>query len=427
MDDIPISLLLTVLVILILLSAFFSASETSMMAVNRYRLKHKEKQGNRSARRVTRLLHRPDRLIGLILLGNNFVNFLAASLATVVAIRLLGEYGAIVAPVVLTAVVLIFAEVTPKTFAAVHPEMIAFPASHVINVLLRIFYPFVWILNSVSNGILGLFGISAEQQQRLSLSREELRSVLHESEPVIPVKHRHMLLSILDLERATVDDIMIPRNEIIGIDLDDDWDEIVDQLKTSQHTRLLVFKGSVDEVKGILHLRSVMKLMASENFNMETLLEIVVEPYFVPEGTPLMKQLLNFQKEKQRMAVLVDEYGDIQGLATLEDILEEIVGEFTTDVSTNIKEIHPQEDGSFLIDGSVNIRDLNRALQLEFPTDGPKTLNGIVLEYLETIPEPGTSLRIGPYPIEIVHVTSNAVKTIKIDPKYFQEINQNED
>jgi Mg2+/Co2+ transporter CorB len=417
LDDIPLSVLFGILVLLILLSAFFSGSETGLMTLNRYRLRHLAKAGHPGAARAARLLEKPDRLIGLILLGNNFVNILASSLATVIALRL-GHEGAIaIAAGLLTLVVLIFAEVAPKTYAALHPERIAFPAAFIYGPLLKILYPLVWTVNQIVNRLLRLFGARPSEATTLSLSSEELRTVVNEAGAMIPQRHQKMLLSILDLEKVTVEDIMVPRNEIVGIDIEDTWEEIERQLIDSQYTKLPVFRDSIDQVIGMLHLRNFVHLLTTKEFGQEQLLKILSEPYFIPEGTPLNKQLLNFQHMKRRIGLVVDEYGEIMGLVTLEDLLEEIVGEFTTDPSAVSKDIHPQEDGSYLIDGGVHVRELNRMLRWELPTDGPKTLNGLILEYMETIPEPGTSLLLADYPVEIIQTKDNVVKTVRVQPR----------
>ena len=415
MDDIPISTLFGILFVLILLSAFFSSSETGMMALNRYRLRHLAGANNRGAKLVEALLKRPDRLIGLILLGNNLVNIFAASLATVIAMRLMGEVGIAVAPIILTAVILIFAEVAPKTVAALYPERIAFPASYVLTPLSKVFYPFVWIINKIANTLLILFRINVEETEETSLSREELRTVVNEAGSMIPHRHQRMLLSILDLENVTVDDIMIPRNEIIGVDLLDSPAEIINSLTQSQHTRLPIYRENIDNIVGLLHVRRIPRILKEQDdFSVAELEKTVREPYFVPLGTPLHTQLLNFQRMRKRIGLVVDEYGSIQGLVTLEDILEEIVGEFTTDLQTFNQDIQKQGDGIYIIDGSTNIRDINKQLHWKLPLDGPKTLNGLILEQLETIPEPGTSTRIGNLAIEISQVADNAVKTTKV-------------
>ncbi len=416
LNDIPIGVLLGLIVFLILVSAFFSGSETGLISLNRYRLRHLAEDGHAGARRAHQLLKRPDRLIGLILLGNNFVNILASVLAGVLAVRLVGESGPLVATAVLTPLVLIFAEITPKTLAAMRPERFAFPATAILKPMGWLLSPFVTLFNTIPSALLRLFGISQQELSEHSISREELRTVVNEAGAMIPRRHQKMLLGILDLEKATVEDIMVPRNEVIGIDLDDDWEQILKQLRNSQHTRLPVYRGDIDKVIGILHLRNFLGLQHKPELTREDLEGIVRESYFIPEATPLNTQLLNFQRQRRRIGLVVDEYGDIQGLVTLDDILEEIVGEFTTDPSTSSKDIHPQEDGSFLVDGSANIRELNRIMQWELPTDGPKTLNGMITEYLETIPEAGTSLLLEGYPIDIVQTGSNTVKTVRIDP-----------
>ncbi len=401
---------------LILLSAFFSASETGMMAINRYRLRHLAQSGHPGARRVMALLERPDRLIGLILLGNNFVNILASSLATLIALRLLGQVGIAVASGLLTLIILIFAEVAPKTLAALYPERIAFPASYVLSPLLRLLYPLVVGVNFLANGVLKAFHVRPEAVAEQPLSSEELRTVLNEAGALIPRRHQQMLLSILDLEKATVEDVMVPRQAIVGIDLNDDWDTILEHITHTQHTRLPAYRDSIDHVEGILHIRDVLHLLGREELSKEGLIKVLREPYFVPEATPLHTQLLNFQRRRLRIALVVDEYGDILGLVTLEDILEEIVGEFTTNVASIGQGIYPLEDGGYLVDGSINVRQLNRMMRWRLPTKGPKTLNGIIMEHLESIPRPGISLRIDSYTIEIVQVEGNRVKTVKIFP-----------
>jgi len=419
LHEIPIWALFVALALLVLFSAFFSGSETGLISLNRYRLRHLSKDGNPGAIRASDLLKRPDRLIGLILLGNNFVNILASSIATIIALRLLGDDGIMVATLLLTLVVLIFAEITPKTLAALHPERFAFPATLVLKPLLRVLYPLVWLLNTIPNGLLRLMGISQEDVDSHNISSEELRTVVNEAGAMIPQRHQKMLLNILDLERVTVEDIMVPRNEIGGIDLDDDWESILKQISTSQHTRLPVFRGDINNVQGFVHLRNLLSLQHKNELTRDDLNGVIRETYFVPEGTPLNTQLLNFQKQRRRIGLVVDEYGDIQGLVTLDDILEEIVGEFTTDpAASTSKEIHPQDDGSFLVDGSANIRELNRIMHWDLSTDGPKTLNGMITEYLETIPESGTSLLLEGYPIEILQTGSSSVKTVRIDPSY---------
>ena len=417
MDDISLRTLVGALILMITLSAFFSAAETAMLSLNRYRLRHFIKAGKRGAILAGKLLDRPDRLIGLILLCNNFVNIAASALGTLIGLRLLGETGIAVAAGLLTVILLIFGEVTPKTFAVSKPERIAFPVAFVLTALLRIMYPVVWLTNGISNSLLKLAGIAPAEAAMQQLSREELRTVVNEAGALIPRRHQRMLLSILDLENITVDDIMVPRSEIVGIDLDGDLDDILRLLTTSQHTRLPLYRDSVDQrVEGIIHIRNAIHLIAQNRLDKTTLAEIAQPPYFVPQGTPLNTQLLNFQRQKHRIALVVDEYGDILGLVTLEDILEEIVGEFTGDAAATVRDIHPQPDGSYLIDGSAHVRELNRLMEWELPTAGPKTLNGLILEHMEFIPEPGTSLMIAGYPIEVVQTATSAVKTARIYP-----------
>ncbi len=414
MDDISLGLLFGALFFLILLSAFFSGSETGLMTLNRYRLRHLAQANHKGAMRAQKLLERPDRLIGLILLGNNFVNILASSLTTVIALRLGGETGIAIGAGLLTLVILIFAEVTPKTLAALHPERVAFPAAFVYGPLLWVLYPLVWIVNIIANTLLDLLRIRRDEGSTDALSQEELRTVVLEAGAMIPKRHQDMLLNIIDLEKVTVEDIMVPRQEITGIDLEDDWDTIVGQIINSQYTRLPVFRDNIDHVIGFIHLRKVLPLLQHNELDAAVLEALAKEPLFIPENTPLNRQLLNFQRERRRIGLVVDEYGDIQGLATLEDILEEVVGEFTTDPSASIRDFTPEKNGSFLVSGTATIRELNRDLNMDLPTDGPKTLNGMVLEYLEDIPEAGTSLLLSGYPVDIVQTKDNLIKTLRI-------------
>ncbi|WP_455222848.1 HlyC/CorC family transporter [Kaarinaea lacus] len=416
MNDIPLSILFGVLILLILLSAFFSGSETGLVSLNRYRLRHLSKENHHGALRASKLLDKPDRLIGLILLGNNFVNILASSIATIIALRLWGEAGIAIAAGILTLVILIFAEVAPKTLAVLHPERIAFPATLILAPLLKLLYPIVWLVNVIANGVLRLLGVSPEHRKGEQLTSDELRTVVSEAGAMIPRRHQKMLTNILDLEKVTVNDIMIPRNEIVGIDLDNEWDDIVKLLINSRHTRLPVYRSDINNVIGLIHVRNTLEVMTKPDSTKEDLLPQIRNAYFVPENTPLNTQLLQFQRQKRRIGLVVDEYGDVQGLVTLEDILEEIVGEFTSDPSTVVKDIHKQDDGTYLIDGSASIRDLNRMMNWELPTDGPKTFNGLIIEQMEQIPEPGTSILIAGYPIEIVQTKDNAVKVAKFNP-----------
>lgn len=420
MDDISTGILLIILLLLILISAYFSGSETAMMTLNRYRLRHLANNGHKGAKRAIKLLDRPDKLIGLILIGNNLVNILASSIATILGIRLWGDLGLAIATGVLTLVVLVFAEVTPKTVAALHPERIAFPSSLILKWLLWLFLPLVKSVNIITSFILRLMGIRTIRADD-ALSQEELRTVVHEAGALIPRRHQEMLLSILDLEKVTVEDIMVPRSELYAINVNDDFKSINKQVIQSPHTRVLLYRDNIDDAVGFVHLRDALRLQSKEQFSKSSLLRAVKELYFIPEGTPLNVQLANFQHNKERIGLVVDEYGDIQGLVTLEDILEEIVGDFTTSmITTPSEDITPQQDGSFLIDATINIRDLNKEMEWDFPTDGPKTLNGLILEYLEEIPQANTSLRLAGYPMEVVEVADNMIKTVRIIPQFYR-------
>ncbi|MCH9693921.1 MAG: HlyC/CorC family transporter [Gammaproteobacteria bacterium] len=412
-DDIPLAGLIGLLVVLLVLSAFFSGSETALMSLNRYQLRHKAREGHRGAKLADNLLQRPDRLIGLILLGNNLVNFAAASLVTLVAKDLGGNLAVALATGAFTLTVIIFAEAAPKTLAALHPERLAFPAAMVYYPLLKITYPIVWMTNVASNGVLYLFGVRSGKNDLQSLTREELRTVVHEAGARISSRYREMLISILDLEKVTVDDVMVPHNEIIGIDLDDEDAEIEGVIANSEHTRLPVYRDSIDDVVGVLHLRQLAN-MAERSINKDCIQKLLSEPYFVPEGTPLSTQLVQFQRRRERIALVVDEYGDIQGIVTLEDILEEIVGEFTTDPADEDDDVVEEIGDTFMVDATANIRELNRSQEWELPTDGPKTLNGLIVELLETIPQPSTCLKINGYPIEIIETDDNRIRTVRV-------------
>ena len=389
-----------------------------MLSLNKYRLKHLRKQGHQGAQKASELLDRTDQLISVILIGNNFVNILASSIATVIAIRLWGDAGIAIATALLTLVILIFAEITPKTFAAYHPEKIAFTASHILKPLLKILYPAVWSVNLITSRLLKLLGIDTKQQHENHISREELKTLVAEAKGMIPRSHQDMLISILDLEKVTVNDIMIPKNEIIGLDIEDSLDNLIDQAKSSQHTRVPVYKGNINNIIGVLHLRNMTRVLSSQEPNKAQLLQACREPYFIPESTPLNHQLLQFQKEKRRIGIVVDEYGDVQGLATMEDILEEIVGEFTTDYSaTSSSDITRLEEGGYLIDGTATIRSVNKALKWSLPTNGPKTLNGLITEHLEFIPDIALSTEINGYLLEVRQVKDDMIKTVRADKR----------
>ncbi len=426
MDSISTSTLLIVLVILILLSAFFSSSETGLMSLNRYKLRHLAQTKHKAARRVEKLLARPDRLLGLILIGNNLVNILASAIATIVCIRLFGDLGVAIATFGLTLVVLVFGEVTPKTLAAMFPERIAYPASWILKGLMVPFAPLVWLINSITNLLLKLLRL--EHNKDDSLNSEELRTIVNEAGNLIPKHHQEMLISILDLDKMTVENIMVPRSEISAIDINDDWKIILRQLAHFAHTKILLYRDNIDDVVGFLHSRDALRLVARDQFSKSSLLREVDPIYFIPQGTPLNVQLAKFQRNKERIGLIVDEYGDIQGLITLDDILEEIVGDFTTSMTpTPSDEIHPQPDGSFLVEGSASIRELNKEMDWHLPMDGPRTLNGAILEYLEEIPQPNISVRLAGYPIEILEVENNMVKMARIMPHLYRDDSGYED
>ena len=418
MDDIPLFTLLIAFVLLLILSAFFSISETSMMALNRYRLRHLAKSGHRGARRTAKLLARTDRLLGVILLGNNLVNTAAAALVTMISIRLVGqgELALTLATLVVTAAILIFSEITPKLIGASYPEKIAFPASFILGPLLRFAYPVVWFANLFVNGLLWLLRLKPAGSEAHTLSPEELRTLVLEGGNFLPQKHQNILLNLFDLEAITVEDVMTPRSKIEAIDINAPVDELQRQIASSNHTRIPVFRNQLDDVIGIIHLRKVMNLSEGEEIDGETLLEIMRPPYFVPIGTPLLTQIQNFQDQQDRIGLVVDEYGELMGLLTLEDILEEIIGEFTTQSPLQTSQFKRQDDGSIVAEGGSLLRELNRQLGFKFPLGGPKTLNGLILEHLQDIPEPGTSLKLSGHPVEILQTQDRVVRSVRLSP-----------
>lgn len=415
MNDLPLGTLLGLLVLMLILSAFFSGSETALMTLNRYRLKHLVKLKHSGAIKAQRLLERPDRLLSLILLGNNFVNIFASSITTVLAIRLYGENESIIAlsAAVLTIVILIFSEVTPKTLAAVKPELLAFPAAWIYIPLLNLFHPIVWSVNLFTHLLLRMVGVNVKKNHQDILNKEELKSVVTEAESLIPIRYQKMLLSILDLESATVEDIMTPRHEIYGLDLEASLEDIIEQIKTSPHTRLPVYKKSIDRVIGFLHLRKVLVLVDQKDFDKQSIINLLSKPVFIPGSTPMHKQMQQFKQDKVRIGLVVDEYGDVQGLLTLDDLLQEIVGELVTEEET----VKKQNDGSYLVDAGITIRELNRITQWSLPTEGPKTLNGLIIEFMEAIPDVGTGIMLYGYPLEILKRDDNTVKLVKFLPK----------
>jgi Mg2+/Co2+ transporter CorB len=416
-DDFPVGFLIGFLFLLLFLSAFFSGTETALIALNRYRLRHLARSGHRGALFAEKLLKRPDRLITLILFGNNLVNFTAALVAGAIALKIFGPSAWISAAstVVFTLVVLVFAEVMPKTLAALHPERLALPASYIYYPLQKIAFPLIWVINLVSNALLRLIGVNPENTDQQKLTIEELRVVVNEARALLPRKRHRMLQSILELEEMTVDDVMVPHNEIVGIDLDDDWLDVLEQIRSSVYSRLPIYQDSIDNVLGIVDLRRLVSADNLDKLSATKLQQIMAAPYFVPEGTALHHQLVQFQRNRRRTALVVDEYGDIQGLVTLEDILEEIVGEFASDASPSHADVKQDLDSdSYLVDAGANIRSLNRMMNWHLPTDGAKTLNGLILEQLETIPEQGTGLTLGEYPVEILRTSENVVNLVRI-------------
>lgn len=421
MDDVSTSTLIIILIVLIFMSAYFSASETGMMTLNRYRLKHLAKQGNRSAIRVEKLLKHPDKLLSLVLIGNNLINIVASALATIIGMRLYGNAGVAMATGILTFVILIFAEVMPKTLAALYPEKIAFPSSYLLKPLQVVMMPIVWAFNTISALLLHCIGVKSLTARTDAVNKEELRTIVNESKHKISRRNQDMLISILDLDKVTVGDIMLPRNEIVGIDVNDDWKSIIRQLTHSPHGRIVLYRDSLDDSIGILRVREAYRLMMEKReFNKQNLIKAADNIYFIPNSTPLNVQLVNFQHNKEKLGIIVDEYGEIQGLITVEDILEEIVGDFTTSMSPSLaEEVLPQSDGSVLVDGSANIRELNKAFDWNLPVDGPRTVNGMVLEVIGDIPQLEEQIVVGHYLIEVLAMNENIVKQVRITPLTF--------
>lgn len=421
MDAIPIHSLLIALFVLLIVSAFFSIAETSMMALNRYRLKHLVKSNHRGAKLASQLLARTDRLLGVVLLGNNLVNAASAALVTYLTFRLFGEseLSLTAATVVVTFAILVFSEITPKVIGATYPERIAFPAAYVLTPLLKLAYPVVWFLNLFVGGLLRLLRLKPTHESHApKLTLEELRTLVLEGGNFLPQKHQNMLLNLFDLESITVDDIMVPRHQIEAIDIDTPVEELRRQIATSHHTRIPVYEDQLENVIGVLHVRKFLNLGEAEEITAERLRRVLKEPYFVPLGTPLLTQLQQFQEKHERLALVVDEYGELMGMVTLEDIVEEIIGEFTTQSPlATTGSFFRQPDGSILLEGGTLLRELNRKLGTHFPLDGPKTLNGLILEHFEDIPEPGTSMKLAGHPLEIVQIQDRVVKSVRLLPK----------
>jgi Mg2+/Co2+ transporter CorB len=419
LDDISLGWLFGILLLLLVCSAFFSGSETSMMAINRYRLNSLVRKGNRSAKLVNRLLSQVDKLLGSILFGNTLVNVAAAALANIIILRLYGQndWAILLGTLALTFAILVFSEILPKILAASHPERVALPASYVLTLLITLFHPVVSVATALVNGMLWLLRIRIEtDQSKLKMTLEELRGLVLDAEHFLPRKHQKMLLNLVDLERITVNDVMIPRNQIEALNIDTDPAELRQQLITCHHTLLPVHDGATSNVIGILHIKRALPLLQEEELDTAQFREILNDAYFIPSDTPLLKQLQQFQERHTRMGLVVDEYGELLGLVTLENILEEIVGDFTTQSPSQTGKFLRQDDGSMLLEGSSSLRELNRKLGLHFPLGEAKTLNGLILEHLQDIPEAGTSLKIGNYPIEIIQTQDRAVKVARLFP-----------
>ncbi|KOY61244.1 hypothetical protein AM629_14940 [Photorhabdus heterorhabditis] len=417
MEHVSTSTLIIILIIMLIVSAYFSASETGMMTLNRYRLRHLAKRGSRPARRVETLLRHPDKLISLILIGNNLVNILASALATIIGMRLYGDAGVAIATGVLTFIVLIFSEVMPKTIAALYPERIAFPSSFLLQPLQKIMMPLVWLLNKITLMLMRCLGINHPASSSDAISKDELRTIVNESDAKLSRHNQDMLISILDLEKVTIGDIMVPRNEIIGIDINDGWKSIIRQLTRSPHGRIVLYRDSLDDAIGMLRVREAYRLMTEKEFTKKNLIKAADKIYYVPISTSLNVQLVNFQRNKEKAGLTVDEYGDIQGLVTVEDILEQIVGDFTTSMSPSLsEEVLPQSDGTVLVGGTTNIRELNKAFNWALPVDGPRTVNGMVLEELGEIPALNVQVQIGKYNFKVLSMNDNVIKQVRVTP-----------
>ncbi|WGE31966.1 HlyC/CorC family transporter [Actinobacillus genomosp. 2] len=417
MDSIPLSTLFISLAILLFLSAFFSSSETGLMSLNRYKMRHLAESGHKGAKLAEKLLSKTDVLLSLILICNNLVNIAASAIATMIGMRLAGDAGVAIATGALTFVMLVFSEILPKTIAAIYPERIGFFASYILTPLKKLLMPLVFFMNLIINALMKLLRV--KKDENTGLSAEELRGVVLEAGKFIPTEHQEMLISILDMEKVTVEDIMVPRNDIGGIDIDDDWKSIMRQLNHAAHARVVLYKGNMDKnVLGMLRVREAFRLLLEKDEpSKETLIRAVDEVYFIPEGTPLTTQLMNFKSNKERIGLVVDEYGDIKGLVTLEDILEEIVGEFTTSTAPTIEEeVQQQSDGTVIIEGSANLRDLNKLFGWNLPVDEARTFNGLILEHLEKIPDEDTQFELNNLKVTVLEVADNMVKQAKVEP-----------
>lgn len=409
--------LLLGLLFLVVFSGFFSAAEIGVMSLNRYRLRHLVKQHHRQAERVSHLLTHPERILGTVLIGNTLGNIIASMLATLMGQYLDGDRGVLIATVLLTLLILIFSEMTPKALAAAHPQRVAFACARWLTFFQWFFSPLVHLITWVAQGVLRLVGVSMHAVGKENLSGEELRTVVNEAGSLLPVEHKSMLLSLLDLEQAHVEDIMVPKAEIIGLDLEQPWHHVLEQLEMTQHTRLPLYRHTIDQVVGMIHLRHVLNLLLEKELTLDALLAVAEEPYYIPEGTSLNVQILNFQKMKRRNGFVVNEYGDMQGLVTMEDILEEVVGDFTTDIAALSQAVTPEAEGSFIIDGSLTLRELHRMLGWTLPALGPRTLSGVIIEYLGVIPPAECCLRMAEYQIEILKVSGHRITRVRMIKK----------
>ncbi len=417
MNTIPLLTLFAVLLVLLIASAFFAISETSVMALNRYRVRHLTQAGHRGARLTTQLLAQTDQFLGVVLLGNTVINAAAALLVGEIASRYLGhsQWALLVATTSAAFAILVFSEITPKVAGARYPEIIALPSSYVLVPLLKLARPVMWFVNLFVQPLLWMIRLKPRPEGAHTLTLQELRMLVLEA-GYLPQKHRSILLNLFDLEAITVDDVLVPRNHIEAVDINASLDVLRQQIATSHHRRLLVYRGTLDEVVGTLRARDVLNLVQNEELTRDKLRELMREPYYVPAGTPLFSQLQNFQEQQDRMSLVVDEYGELMGLVTLEDILEELIGEFTTQSPLQTGGFVKQPDGSYLVEGATLLRELNRKLGFGFPLDGPKTLSGLILEHLQSMPEPSTSVKIAGHPLEIVQTHDRVVKAVRVVP-----------
>lgn len=422
MDNIPISVQLVALFVLLLISGFFSIAETSLMSLNRYRLRHLVKEGHRGARLASALLTQTDKLLGVILLCNNFANAASATLVTVIIVELFGEgeWVLMFGTLAVTFAILVFSEISPKVIAAAYPERLGIACSYVLYPLLKLLYPMVWFINLFVEGLLKILRVKVNfSETTQNLTMDELRSIVTDAGHFLPKKHKAILLNLFELEKITVDDVMTAHTQVEAIDFDAELDDILMRISNSHHTRLPVRQGDHEEIVGILHVRKILnylRLNGHSEISKDDMKEILSEPYFIPSGTPLYTQIQQFQENQERIALVVDEYGEFRGLLTLEDILEEVIGDFTTQSPSRIGSYRQEEDGSWIVDGGSNLRDLNKKLGLSFPLDGPRTLNGLVLEHFEDIPEPGTGFRIGEHTLEVLQTQDRVVKSVRIFP-----------